>query len=202
MKNFSTPFIDEVKKFVIEFIADHFSEKICYHNIDHTLDVVLAAEIIGKKCNLTDSELEIVIIAAWFHDTGYYLGCEDHEITSAEIASRFLHARHKADHFIDTVTKCILATKVPQKPVNILEKVLCDADLYHLATEKFFEKSELLWREFSFKDENMTPQNWLNQSKKFVENHRYHTTFGNEELYPQLQKNLTLLKRKINSSIY
>lgn len=201
MKNFSTSFIEETKKYVAEFIADHFSEKICYHNIDHTLDVVQAVEIIGGKCNISDQELEMVIIAAWFHDTGYYLGCEDHEVTSAQIARHYLEEKQKDNAYVDVVTKCILATKVPQKPVSLLEKIICDADLYHLATEKFFEKSELLWREFSFQDANLTPRNWLNQSKKFVEVHRYHTKYGKETLFPRLKKNLTLLKYKIKTII-
>lgn len=202
MKNFSTPFIDETKGYVAGFIADHFSESICYHNIDHTLDVVQAAEIIGEKCNLSERELEMVIVAAWFHDTGYYLGCEDHEITSAEIARHYLREKNKENEYIDIVTKCILSTKVPQKPNTLLEKILCDADLYHLSSEQFFEKSELLWREFSYKNENMTSQNWLNQSKQFVENHRYHTKFGKEKLFPKLRKNLTLLKSKIKSNTH
>lgn len=200
MKNFSTPFIEETKKYVAEFIADHFTENICYHNIDHTLEVVEAAEFIGRKCNLSERELEIVIVAAWFHDTGYYLGCENHENASVGIAAKYLEDRKTDKEFVDAVKKCILSTKIPQSPTNLLEKIICDADLFHLASEKFFEKSELLWQEFSYNDENMTPKSWLSQSKKFVEAHRYHTAFGKEKLFPKLKKNLELLNSKINSN--
>jgi len=197
--NFNTPFIELTKEYVAGFIADHFSEDICYHNIDHTIEVVEAAEIIGRNCHISDRELEIVIVAAWFHDTGYYLGCMNHEEASAEIAREFLVKHGKAEDFIKDVTKCILSTKVPQKPDSLLEKIICDADLFHLATEKFFEKSELLWKEFSLKDETMTPESWLNQSRQFIEAHRYHTKFGKEKLSPKLKKNLRLLTTKIDS---
>ena len=190
------------KEYVANFIADHFTENICYHNIDHTLEVVEAVEFIGRKCQISNSELEVVIVAAWFHDTGYYLGCENHEEASAQIARDFLNSQGKDKEFIDMVVKCILSTKVPQTPDTLLEKIICDADLYHLASEKFFEKSELLWREHSYTDENMTPENWLNQSKKFIEEHRYHTKFGKEKLFPQLKINLKRLNTKISTNDY
>lgn len=199
MGHFTTPFIEETRQYVIEFIADHFSEQICYHNIDHTLDVVEATEIIGRACNISDADLEMLLIAAWFHDTGYYLGCRNHEETSAEIAKNFLTLKGKDRKFIGNVINCILATKVPQSPRNLFEQIICDADLYHLATEKFFEKSELLWQEFSHNDKNMTPLRWLNQSKEFVSSHRYHTVYGKNELFPKLKKNLKKLNAKINS---
>jgi predicted metal-dependent HD superfamily phosphohydrolase len=202
LRKFSTPFIEEVKEYVADFIADHFSEEICYHNIDHTLEVVEASEIIGRKCDISEKEMEIVIVAAWFHDTGYYLGCENHEASSAQIAEEYLENNDREETFIKAVKGCILATKIPQKPRNLLEKIVCDADLYHLATEKFFEKSELLWREFSFTNQDMTPEGWLYQSKEFVESHQYHTRFGKEKLYPQLKKNLKQLTKKIDANDY
>lgn len=202
MENFSTPFVEATKEYVADFIAEHFSENICYHNIDHTLEVVEAVEYIGRESNISEREIEIVVVAAWFHDTGYYLGCENHEKASAEIAQEFLQKHKKDQEFIDAVKSCILSTKVPQAPESLLEKIICDADLYHLASDKFFEKSELLWREFSYTDQNMTPENWLNQSKQFVESHNYHTKFGREKLFPQMKNNLKLLTEKIKSSDY
>jgi predicted metal-dependent HD superfamily phosphohydrolase len=161
---------------------------------------VEAVEVIGRKCKISDKDLETVVVAAWFHDTGYYLGCMNHEEASTEIARDFLVKHGKSGDFIEDVTKCILSTKVPQKPNSLLEKIICDADLYHLATEKFFEKSELLWKEFSHTDETMTPESWLNQSKEFAEAHQYHTKFGKEKLLPKLKKNVQLLITKIDSN--
>lgn len=197
MKKYSTPLIEKINEYVAGFIADNFTEKICYHNIDHTLEVVEASEIIGKNCNISKEELEIVIIAAWFHDTGYYLGCKNHEESSANIAKKYLSDENINQKIIGNVVNCILSTKIPQTPSNTLEKIICDADLFHLATEKFFNKSELLWRELALHNQKVTPKCWLNQSKDFVEAHEYHTSFGKEILLPKLEKNLVLLKSKI-----
>ena len=200
MKHFYTPLIKETKEYVADFVADHFSETICYHNIDHTLEVVEAVQIIAEKCQIDDRQLEIVLVAAWFHDTGYYMGCENHEKASAEIAQNYLRKKELNEDFINAVSKCILSTKVPQNPQSLLEKIICDADLFHLATDKFFEKSELLWKEFSYTDQDMTPETWLNQSRQFVESHRYHTEYGKKVLYPNLIKNLERLNSKIDST--
>ncbi len=197
MNNFSTPFIEKTREYVADFIAENFTEKICYHNIDHTLEVVEASEIIGKQCKISSEDLETVIVAAWFHDTGYFMGCENHEEASASIARKFLKQENINQVRINQVVNCILSTKIPQKPETLLEKILCDADLYHLATERFFEKSELLWRELMLHDQAMTLEFWMNKSKEFVEAHKYHTSFGKKTLFPRLERNLALIKTKI-----
>lgn len=197
MKNFSTLLLKKIRVYVAEFIAEHFTEKICYHNIDHTLEVVEACKVIGRQCDLSDSDLEIVLIAAWFHDTGYYLGCDDHENASAKIAMEYLETHGISSSYIEKVVDCIVATKIPQSPKNLLEKVICDADLYHLSTDKFFDKTELLWKEFSFQHLQLTFDNWLNESKDFIESHQYHTPYGKEVLLPNQEKNLLELKKRL-----
>lgn len=197
LKNFSTPLLDNTKAFVAGFIGEHFTEKICYHNIDHTMEVVEATLEIGHYCQITEEEMELVMIAAWFHDTGYYLGCENHEEASVNIAKDFLQNKHLSSKNLKIIIDCILATKVPQKPKNLLEKILCDADLYHLATDKFFEKSELLMEEFVLHNKKLAPESWMSQSEKFVQNHKYHTAFGKKFLDPKQQQNLIRLEQML-----
>ena len=196
--NFTTPFTEKVKEYVAGFIGEHFSEKICYHNIDHTLEVVNASELIAKQCNVSDKDLETVIIAAWFHDTGYYLGCENHEEASASIAEDYLKKEKVTGKRIQIIAGCILSTKLPQKPENILEKVLCDADLFHLSTPYYFEKADLLLRELSFQVDDLTRENWLKMSREFIIAHQFHTSYGKKVLYPLLRKNLRLLNQRID----
>lgn len=197
LKDFSTPLLIKTKEYVAGFIADNFTEKICYHNIDHTLEVVSACENIGAHCEISKKDLEIVIIAAWFHDTGYYLGCENHERASGDIATKFLTDERIDSEVINKVVNCILSTKIPQTPKNILEKILCDADLFHLGTEYYFDKSELLWLEFTLHNQKITPEYWLSLSKDFFEKHEFHTTYGKEILLPMQEKNLVKIKSRI-----
>ena len=61
MGNFSTPLIKKTKEYVAGFIADNFTEKICYHNIDHTLEVVEASEFIGNKLKISKEDLKRIL---------------------------------------------------------------------------------------------------------------------------------------------
>jgi len=193
-----TDLILKTKEYVGSFIADHFTEKICYHNIDHTIDVVEASEMIGKVSKISENDLELLLIAAWFHDTGYYLGNENHEDNSARIAVNFLRDQGLAESKIKVVKNCILATKIPQKPHNLLEEILCDADLYHLATDHFFEKSELLRQEMMAENEGMSSESWMNMSSEFIQCHHYHTDFAKRFLCPKKDANLKLLEQKMS----
>jgi len=195
--SYSTPLISRAEKFVREFLCEYFTDKICYHNIDHTMDVVRAAEKIGKKCGLNDQELEIVILSAWFHDTGYYKGNVEHEKESAGIARKFLEKENADPTLVENVVSCIQATKLPQSPQNLVEKVLCDADLYHLSTSKFFTKSELLRKELVAHHCHISPKSWMAKSCLFVSQHNYFTEFAKRILKPKKQENLKKLENKI-----
>src|SRR5690606_34021901 len=195
--SFKTAMVEKAEKFVRELLGKNFSEKICYHNIDDTLDVVQAAEKIGRKCGLSDEELEVCIVAAWFHDTGYYKGNINHEEESANIAREFLLSQDIPAPKIEKVVGCIRATKVPQNPQCLLEKVVCDADLYHLSTSKFFSKSELLRKELVYHHCHISPKSWMAKSCLFVSQHNYFTEFAKKILKPKKQENLKKLEMKI-----
>ena len=169
MSYFSTPFINKTKEYVGGFIGDNFSEKICYHNIDHTIDVVNASEYIGRKCEISDEDMETLLIAAWFHDTGYYLGCENHEAESASIAEEYLKSHNYPEKRIRQIANCILSTKLPQQPKSLLEKIICDADLFHLSSDQFYEKSQLLLHEISFQSNTISREKWIIDTLDFID---------------------------------
>jgi len=187
--------LNKSKKYVESFLKKNLSDGIYYHDLEHTQEVVNASEEIGMACNLSDDELETVLIAAWFHDTGYYKGMKDHEANSRDVAEEFLKQEGAGKEKIEAVGGCIMATKIPQKPLNIMEEVLCDADLYHVSTREFFKKSELLRKEFSlvFPDEIQLDE-WFKNSIKFLKSHSFFTSYAKEKLLPAKKENLKKLK--------
>jgi predicted metal-dependent HD superfamily phosphohydrolase len=191
--SFETALTRNVKEYVGLFITERFTEAICYHNIDHTLDVVSACEQIGRACGLDNDDLEVAILAGWFHDTGYYLGNDNHEAESAAIAEAFLAHNRVPSHRISSVKQAILATKLPQSPRTLIDKVLCDADLYHLSSNSFFEKTELLRLEISYCKGFISQTEWFRITRDFLEKHRYHTEYGIRALRPGKGSNLQSL---------
>jgi HD superfamily phosphodiesterase len=65
--------IEESENFVCTLLKDKLYDLYFYHDCSHTLEVVSAVKnSIAEK--LSPLESEMVIIAAWFHDTGYIKG--------------------------------------------------------------------------------------------------------------------------------
>ena len=172
-----------------------------YHNLKHTEQVASAAEEIGKHSNLTADELEIAIIAAWMHDTGYCMGCDDHEHNSAMAAQKLLEQWGAPKQKIEQVTAAISATEMPQKPKNLTEKVLCDADLYHLSTDDLTEIANGLRQEmYITKKKEFTDDEWFKFNIDFLENHQYFTDYGKSVLEERKKKNIKKLKKRANKA--
>ena len=102
-----------------------------YHTLEHTTEVTDAALEIGRALGLPESELEILQLAALFHDTGYVEVCDGHESVSVRIATAFLEKEISAAALAH-VARCIMATHYPQRPHSLMEEVICDADLIYL----------------------------------------------------------------------
>jgi len=166
--------------------------------LQHTLDVVSAAEEIANHSNLGKEQFEVVLAAAYLHDIGYVKNNEQHEEHSVTLAREFLSQLGANQNYIEEVIGCIEATKMPQNPKNLLEKVLCDADLYHLSSGHYFEKAELLRTEFSSIEKDIiTESEWLDMSTVFIDNHQYFTDYGKHTLGPKKEKNLKKIKKRL-----
>ena len=179
-------------------LSGKLSNELHYHNLQHTREVVAAAMEIGKQCGLNEDEIEIVQVAAWFHDTGFTKGGEQHEDESIRIATKFLKLHNVEDSYVNEVVGCIESTKMPQNPQNLLQEVLCDADLYHLSTNEFFEKCDLLRKEWEQeKGEPYTEKEWLQINFDFLKEHQYFTPYAQEKLTPGQEANLKEVKSQL-----
>jgi hypothetical protein len=174
-------------------------EKHKFHNLYHTQEVVRAAEIIGLKSELTEDEMESVLIAAWLHDIGYEHGSQDHEAIAADRARKMLEEAGAPVKKTNDVVEAIESTKMPQQPKSIVGKVLCDADLFHLSTEKCDEHGYKLreeWKSLGFKD--MEDDEWLQFNLQFMESHRYQTSYGQDVLQDGKKKNIKRLRKMLS----
>ncbi len=171
-----------------------------YHNYNHTVEVAQHAEEIARGMKLIKSDTEIVLISAWFHDTGYLFSRNEHEERSANIAAIFLRGQKYAEDKIQKVMGCIRATKVPQRPKTVLEQVMCDADLLHLGKKDSIEKGEMLRREIEITmGHMMLEKDWIKQSITFFNSHNYHTPYAKKEYNKPRQQNLAKLKQRLKA---
>jgi HD superfamily phosphodiesterase len=70
-----TPRLKIVDQYIRELFRDELPDGIKYHNADHTLHptkgVVAVANNIAISENVSEHDRELLITAAYFHDTGY-----------------------------------------------------------------------------------------------------------------------------------
>lgn len=190
--------LQEARQYVTGLFTNKVDPAFVYHNIEHTREVVEAAELMANELSLPEEEKPALLLAAWFHDTGYSAGQpKRHEEVSRDIAADFLRSRDVDQGTIDKVSNAIMSTKWPQSPVNLLEQILCDADLSHLGMASFPEKNKLLRQELNLLfDNKLGKKDWRQKNIFFLQQHRYFTEYGKTVLEPVKQQYLQELIRK------
>jgi predicted metal-dependent HD superfamily phosphohydrolase len=186
------------RNYVTSIFTNEVKPEFVFHNLEHTEDVVEACSIMADHYHLEEEDHFVLMVAAWFHDTGYSSGeALGHEDVSIRQATAFLRQKEMNDTLIQRVVSCIQATRMPQSPVTQIEKILCDADLFHLSTEDFRAKNELLKEEReNILGHKINKKEWRKNNIIFLKNHKYFTDYGQENLEQKKQDNLLALQKK------
>lgn len=185
------------------YVEKHFAERIpeeyVYHDLLHTKYVVEATRQIAEGYELTDRELEIIQLAAWFHDSGYDQGGKDHEKRGKDYAVAFLKQQDYPETATEKVSRCILATKWPQYPGDLLEEIVCDADLSHLGNAWYWDRCGKVRQElYLIHGKVLSEQEWVDSELQFITNHHYHTEVARELFDKRKEKHIRqLLKQKL-----
>lgn len=189
--------LKEAESFVEAFFAENVPDKYVFHDFEHTVQTVGAVKVLAEGCQLDVHTIELLQLATWFHDTGYAQGPEDHEERSCANAERFFRGKI-SDVDLDIVFRCIRATKVPQQPVDLLEQIICDADLSHLGMDIYWDRNSKLRQEFALtRNKVMNDQDWVDFEINFMLAHEYHTAVAREMLNKRKAKHIqSLLKQK------
>jgi uncharacterized protein len=170
----------QMKEFVINLLKENLPENYYYHNFMHTLYVIETALAIGKHENCTPEELELIELAALWHDTGYIKTYKNHEEESCNLARHYLPVYGTPAADIEIVCGMIMATQIPQSPENKLEEILADADLEYLGTEAFERTANDLFRELRSINPDLNEEKWRNTQISFIGKHHFFTGFCKE----------------------
>ena len=193
--------IEQAESFVVKLLKDKLSILFTYHNIEHSKDVVNAVKVLCDQEDLSQLDREIVLIAAWFHDTGYTNNCENHELSSVIIATDFLKSKDKSIEYIDSVSILIKATTFDYIPKTILEKIIRDADYSHFANPDYLSVCEQLRKEWeNTQNKIYNDCDWAKENYRILLNcHKYYTDFAIANWNPIKEKNIELVRNKIKT---
>ena len=169
--------------YVSRLLTRSLSNELYFHDLRHTLNVVRGVRNICKHMEFSEEEYEILLLAAWFHDTGHVHTYKGHEAESLKIAQEFLEEKNYPTDKIAQVLDCIAATRMPQQPKNKMQEVICDADLYHLSLPEYPHLQHLLREEWSqVLNQKYTDAEWSILNLSFLNSHHYFTTYGKNVL--------------------
>jgi HD superfamily phosphodiesterase len=190
--------VDQAKQFIIDYFERNNDQKFTFHTLEHTLRVVNQAEFIGNQEELGESELAAVLVAAWFHDSGYMVQLKNHEEASIDLVRSFFNENPKSPEFIRLVEKCILVTKRDREPQNLPEKVILDADISHITDENFIIISKNLRKERSNCEARaISPLDYWQETLAFLEKQQFYTSYAQTEFQPAKERNVERVKELI-----
>ena len=190
--------LNNVRNYVLSLLTTRTPIENFYHDVNHTKEVVQSVIEIGTGEKLSADELEIIQIAAWFHDVGYIEKTDGHEKISAEYARKFLTKLQYPVGKIEIIVGAIHATKVPQKPKDKFQKLLCDADLFHLGKETFFERNDKYRVEYeNHLGQKLSERDWLIKTIDFIKDQNFFTDYVKSNFGDQKKENLKQLQEQL-----
>ena len=185
-------------EFVTKLLNENLPSEFTYHNHIHAREVFEAVTELGKNSSLPNEELEIIQVAAWFHDTGFIRSYLDHEYKSIEIVKEYLENIHYPEEKIDKITDIIIMTEMGNIPVSLSEKIMRDADILHIGKEEFYSKSLTLKSEWESIDrKKFTELEWLQSSLDFINSTLFYTDYAKSKYERGRQKNISRLNEMI-----
>lgn len=183
------------KNFILDKLRTELPGKLYYHGLHHTLDVLKMTKLICDREGVRGHDRQLVKTAAVFHDSGFIKDHHaGHEQEGCRIVREVLPRFGYSADDIETICGMIMSTKIPQSPHNLLEQILCDADLDYLGRDDFYQIGNTLFEELQAYELIGNEQAWNRLQVGFLAAHRFHTHTNRELREPGKQRHLEELK--------
>jgi predicted metal-dependent HD superfamily phosphohydrolase len=186
----------KLKRYILNLLKINLSPQLTYHSIHHTIRVLAECEQYIKRLRISPADAYLIRTAALLHDTGFLFAFDNHEEASVKFTREILPAWNYSPFEIETITDIIMSTKIPQKPTSLLGQILSDADLDYLGTDSFIPIGNQLFDELRSYGKITSEEEWHKLQIRFIQNHRYHTSFALKHREPVKLAHLKRLKEK------
>jgi adenylate cyclase len=179
----------DMQEIILDKLERELPDYLFYHNVKHTVDVVTEVELIGWGEGCTDEEILLLKTAGLFHDAGHTIAYDNHEFYGTELAKEILPKYNYSADQIERICSIIMATKLPPRPTNLLENIICDSDLDYLGRSDFIPVSNTLYEELKAQNKMGSLNDWNKIQVKFISGHQYFTQTARSlrEVNKQLQ---------------
>lgn len=121
-----------------------------YHNAGHVKRMLGYIDRLAELEGLSDSEVNVVKLATFYHDSVYVPGWKKNEFLSAAMAIN--HLDEMSGGFgmgeLKGEMEYLIATTMDHESGTPMSNVLCAADLYELGTKRYNLNGLHVWMEF------------------------------------------------------
>jgi adenylate cyclase len=181
-------FID-IQEIILDKLEKELPDYLYYHNVKHTVDVVTEVELIGWGEGCSDEDILLLKTAGLFHDAGHIIAYDNHEYYGTLIVKEMLPKYNYTPGQIERICSLIIATRLPPRPTNLLENIICDSDLDYLGRSDFIPVSNTLYEELKAQNKMGSLNEWNKMQVKFITGHQYFTETARSlrEVNKQLQ---------------
>jgi class 3 adenylate cyclase/predicted metal-dependent HD superfamily phosphohydrolase len=187
---------------IIKLLSEFLPETLTYHNIHHTLNVCSSVERIAKAEGIEGEQIDLLKTAALFHDAGFIRRYDNNEEIGVEIAREVLPQYGYSKKQIEVVARMIMATKIPQQPNDLLEQIMCDADLDYLGRNDFHDIADSLCQEMITQGKIGSHKQWDEIQVRFLEKHKYFTPTSVKRRDEKKQQYLLEIKARYAADNY
>lgn len=186
----------------LALLAEQLPKSLSYHAYPHTEDVLHEVLRFALTDQLPSRDIELLAVAATFHDLGFIKSPVLNEPIGAAAAREAMKKDGGyTDDEIALVERMILDTALVdtgsglrQIPSTDLSRYLLDADLSNFGRDDFFDKGELQRQELGVDQEA-----FRKSSVALLNSHRWLTNAGRSLRQKKKEQNLALLKSMVNS---
>jgi uncharacterized protein len=186
------------KYFILNKLRSDLPQGLTYHGLHHTMDVWRRASALCVAEGIKGRMATLVKTAALLHDSGFLKNKhEGHEQQGCLLAKEILPDFDYSNEDIELVCGMIMATKIPQSPATLPERIICDADLDYLGRDDFHKIGGSLFKELSLYNIIQEEKAWNRIQVSFLSAHRFHTQTNQQFREPVKQAYLRELERLV-----
>jgi uncharacterized protein len=197
----SLPDFQSAAQHAIHQLEDKLSTIYAYHSPWHTCEEVVGmAEHLATLEGIDEEERILILTGAYYHDIGFTIQRENHELVGAQYAKSILPRFGYSPNQMQVVEGIILATRIPQRPQNILEEIVADADLDSLGRTDWWSRNLALRKEMALLGRNFTDKEWCERQSGFLKQHHYFTASAKHLRDEQKQGNIHFLLARCQES--
>ncbi len=190
--------LNSARNYITNRLVNELSDDLHYHGAHHTFAVVKAAGAIAYQEGVSKNDYNLLITAAYYHDSGFLFQYKSNEPFAAELASQTLPQFGYSQTEIDTVNRIILATQSHITPSCLLEKIMCDADHDYIGTKEYHIIADTLRKELATTGIIYSDIEWLEvQHTYLTTKHQYYTATALHNRQPKKEKIIKELLGKI-----